>query len=124
MQQEVAIRVNDLIAQGWWNGECATVDYSAGGSSLDGRDMANCAANLIEELRSSLRISSGCQQSVARRSFSRSHKVSQGINALFPGGLVRTVLRISYGVALGHYFSRENTIRYSQIGKVRCCSEG
>src|ERR1700747_2682234 len=49
VEQEVAVRMDDLISQGLWDSECSAVDDRSGRGGDDGADMAGGAADPPEQ---------------------------------------------------------------------------
>ena len=80
MEQEVAVGVNDFIAQGFRHGECSAVDNRSCGRGDDGADVAGGAADLLEYVLARLS-GSGCGENcVARRSLRAANELSEVVD--------------------------------------------
>src|SRR5215813_8146329 len=82
MQQEVAEGMDHLAPQSGRHDERATVDHRARRSGCDRGDMTDVAANIAEQLLSSLRVARRQQYVVDRRGLGCAHKSCKTINVI------------------------------------------
>src|SRR5580658_982266 len=80
MQQEVAKRMNDFIAQGFWNRKHATIDNRSYWSRGNGFHVADVATNLPEKLPACQSCGGRGQSGVAGRNHRSTHKLSKVID--------------------------------------------
>src|SRR5258708_183042 len=98
VQQEVAERVEGLIAQRRRHSELPLVDHGPSGNGGDRRHVADGATDGVEDVSASLRVRSRRQRGVARRGLGGAHKAGKNIDGIKSVGF-HFVLRIVRGLA-------------------------
>ena len=110
VQQEVTVRMDDLISQCRGYGERSAIDDRAGRSGHDPRDVADVAADLAEELLTGLRSRRGRQSSVARRRFASTHEASKRVDVVVRVFRISNGIERSHGISHGSTFLREQAV--------------
>src|SRR5262245_60341555 len=77
MQQEVAVRMDDLVAQGGGHGELPLVNHGPYRSRGNCGYVADSAADGAEQLSADLSICSGCLRGIARNDFGPTHEAGK-----------------------------------------------
>ena len=80
MEQEVSVRVNDLVAQGRRNCVRSTVDHRTGGRSNDSCDMTDTAADILKQSRADLRVHCLRERRVARWNLGAANELREMID--------------------------------------------
>src|SRR5262249_14539302 len=124
VQEEVAVRMNDFVADRRGYGKRAAIDLGTRWRGRDGTDMANVAADRVEDLRSCLRIRCRRQSSVARRHLGGSHKRGELIDVLQSIGRIGIVFRIRSGLADRSCVGGIETIGDALLVQVGIAGEG
>ena len=123
VEQEVAVRMNDLISQGLWDGECSAVDDSSRRGGNDGADMAGGAADPLEQGLAFLGGRSCRKNRITRRDFRTTDELSEVVNVR-QTEIVRSILRIRRDFADSCHIFRTQTVCYSHFIQVGIADEG
>ena len=122
VQQEIPERMKHLVAERWRNRVGAAVDHRAGRGGREGTDVAQGAADVVEQLRSSLRLRGRRQHAIARRRLGRPHEPGEPVDVLEPGR-VRGVVGLRDRVAQIGHFLREQPAGDPHFVEVRVPGE-
>src|SRR5215471_15473593 len=117
VQQEITIGVDEFVTNGTRNCIRPAIDDGADRSRLEGGNVTDGTANLIEKGGSSLGVSGGRQNSVSGWSFRAPEETGEGIDSLLPGRSM-AVFRIWNGIALGDNLVREDAIGDPQVTEI------
>src|SRR5262245_14374230 len=104
--------MDDLVAQGCWNGKGSLIDHGPGGRRGECGHVADVAANRIKQLGADLRVRRGCLRSIARDDLGSTHEAGKVIDILQTLG-VKRVFRIGHRVAYAGYVGRRETTGYT-----------
>jgi len=110
VQEEIAVGMESDRAESRWDDERASIDPRPRGRSFQRSDMAGSTADLIEELRTPLCRSCGCQLLVSRRRFQCPHEPGQSID-------IEQSVRTLSVVGLGYSVAQPgDLVRLQRIG--------
>jgi len=98
VKQEIAVGVNDFVAQSFGDGEQAAIDDRSGCGRDDGPYVAGAAAEPFEKDLPGLRRGSLCQGRIPRRHFGSANELREMIDVR-QAQIVRNVLRILRALA-------------------------
>src|SRR5713101_6097819 len=122
VEEEVAERVNRLVAQGGRHRERALVDDRAHRRGGDVADVADVAADGVEELAPRLGVGSGGEGRVARRHAGGTHELGELVDiALHVLGVLHAV---AHHPAVGRVVRRQESIRDALLVEVSVGGEG
>jgi hypothetical protein len=123
VEQEVAVRMNDLIPQGLWYGECSAVDDSSCRCGDNGADMAGRAADPLEQALAFLGGRSCGKNRVARRNLRAADELSEVVD-VGQAEIIRSILRIRRDFADRCHIFGTQTVCHSHFIQIGVADEG